>query len=483
MICTPNLPFNFKFTVKEAATAFQPKIDPNAFKFEQINDHCLLHIASYLNFVDIVNLGKSSTRLQSLVQLIYRKKSFFSFGTSTGDSSINASNLEFVLKELGSYIKSIKWTELESNHLDYLSQFCPNVTELKLINTWRLHMPTIKKNKSFFKNIEILDISLSSFFDSALQPITSSSRVKSLRLENCSNICGKFFCKWKKSKLKCLTLSNCRKVDCNNVFDFVRNNKLVKFSFDGRSDSIVRQDLSLSSECVSELVELELNYSLFTGDRVAILDFRDLKRVAHFTLTSTTVCQNVNKVLAAVSQIPTLRSLTVQQICIDADTLKCLGSFKTLQKIHFDGMEIGIGRQFFSSLHIHLPEITELIISPYIYNAQLNWFCEMISSLNALKTFSYAAMTWELLDMVLQEQVRLKRPTIEIKVWKHLFDDPKKVSALFKGRHTLRLNAFKSIHVFKSPEFFALSLLNGLSKSDCRLHVRFRLQLAQYSIF
>lgn len=434
----PNLPVNFKFTIKEAPSALQPKIDPNAFKFEQINDHCLLHIASYLDVVDIINLGKTSTRLQSFTQLIYQKETHFTFGAGTGDASINESNVEAVLQECGNYIQSIEWTNLESNQFDYLSKHCSNVTELKLIHpSHRLHLPAIKKNKHFFKNIEMLDISRSSFFDGTLQPITSSSQIKSLRLEHCSNICGKFFSKWKKPKLKYLTLINCRKIHCDDVLNFVQKNKLVRLSFDGRL--ILQPDLSLSSECVSELEELELNYSLFAGDKVEILNFGDLKQVTHFALLSNDpTCHNVNKILDAVSQIPTLRSLTVQQMNINIDTLNCLGSFKSLRKIHFDGLSNGIGKQFYSSLHVRLPAITELIISRHIYaadSAESKWICEMIPTLDALKTFSYTALNWELLFMILVEQLRLKRPAIEIKVAKYLFDDPKKVSAMFYYFH------------------------------------------------
>lgn len=399
------------------------------FKFEAINNDCMLQIASHLDFIDIINLGKSSTRMQSFVECIYRKKNHFSFGINAGDSSINRSNLETILQEIGVYIESLEWNDLDASQLDCLAQHCPNVRALKLQNTSsKLRSFDIKKNKKFFVKLETLEIRNGSLYDSGLRTMICSSGLQSFRLKGCHNVRGKFFSKSKNLKLKILVIDGIWGADPDGICDFVRKLKLAKFSYNGFT---FQQCLTLPPECLPEFEELQLNFTSVTDDQLESFNFTDFKRLTHLAVTvRENGYRNCNNILRAARQIPALQSLTVEGLQVNAATLSCLGLYKNLRKIRFTHFNNAMGRAFYSSLHVHLPNITHLIVTQY-YSDEIiesKWICEMISSLKNLKYFSYSFMTWLLMNLILQQQVLLKRPTIEIGIAEFRSDDQEKVS-------------------------------------------------------
>lgn len=434
--------FNFEFIIKEAESVYQPKIDPNAFKFEEISDDCLVHIASFLKLIDIVNLGKTSNRLRSFTEQIYRKSTHFSFGTNAGDSSVNKKNLPIILQEMGSYVHSIDWRGLTERHLEYLSEYCQNITTLKLKDPeCNLQLPSIEKNKMFFKNIESLEIENAGFSDATMKTIIASlSKLKSLHLVRCLNIKGQFFSEWKDSKLENLKIAYCLSVSPSSILDFQRDNKLIKFSND-TFDSFVLC-LSLPPGCLSEYTELDLVLNSSTDEKLDLLHITELKQLKKIHLT----CRNLNtfyqinyeptffdydKVFAALSQIDTLKSITVEKAIIDGNTIKCLGLIKNLEEITFKRVKNRVSIQLYSDLHVHLPKITKLTMKMENTTEEIDLksICDMILSLVDLRYFSHSLMTWQLLNQILQVQLLREQPSIEIGVSKLLFYDPKKVCA------------------------------------------------------
>lgn len=188
LICNPNQQSIMKF--KKAENAYQPKIDPNTVKFEEIKDDCLLHIASYLNIIDIANLGKSSTRLFETVRRFYRKPTHFSY------RPMNQNDMQSIFQVLGIYSESTDWIKLRRSHLGFLSQYCPNVIEMKLTNRASdmtdMTYFTIVKNIEIFDKIEILDICDARFTDGEMEIIASSAELKSLHLTSCLGMSGTF---------------------------------------------------------------------------------------------------------------------------------------------------------------------------------------------------------------------------------------------------------------------------------------------------
>lgn len=387
-----------------------------------------MHIASYLEFIDIVHLGKSSVRLKSFADLIYRKKTHFLFGPNTlADSTINKSNVETVLQEMGRHIQTIEWHKLEANHLDYILDNCPNVTALTLNDPMHvLKSSAIKKNKPFFKNLQVLHLYRSSVFDGPLQKIASMSDITSLELNECHNIRGHFFSKWRRPKVEVLKIINCRQVGGAEVYSFLQNNNLVKFSFSGQfHHEILSQP---PSESLAELQELELNCNTFTEAQMEAVNWGYFNGLSHLALHLE--YKNCNQILTTIRQISTLKSLTIGGMYANADTLNCLGLLTNLQKLRLHRFNNGIGGQFFATFHLHLPKLTDLsieVINYWNWNTkpdEYNSISNMITSLTTLKSFFCNLMTDHLLERICKEQLQ-----IQIGIDANYVHDERKVSA------------------------------------------------------
>lgn len=446
MIGDLDLQLSIVFAIKEADSVHQPKVDSN-INIQDINDDCLLHITSYLDLVDIVNLGQTSISMHSFVQQIYRRKPHFSFGTNTGDSTINELNMPIILQEIGGHIRSIEWQHLNSSHLDVLSKNCPNVISLELTSPLnKVNTSSVKKNKKLFRNLQTLDIKGASFFDVTFKTIISSSpKLRCLQISECRNIRGKFFSKWKSSKMKCLNVTDNPRIGCENVHQFLRNNKLTKFTFDAGCS--FGQCLSAPPECLVMLKELKLDCSSLSDEKLKILQFENLKRLTDLTLTRKHAQMgSCNNILAAMSPVKTLKSLTIHNIEIDNDTVKQLGLFQKLQKMNFNDCLNRIGEELYSSIPTHLANLTTLsMLKKYQINEDIGIksISDMILSLKKLKYFSHSSMTWELLDMILKVQLIRQPSTIEIGVSSLLWNHPKK--KFFMVNLIMPYNIIKSI--------------------------------------
>lgn len=207
-------------------------MDPDSLKFEKVMDDCLLHIATYLDLIDVVNLGKTSTRLQSFAKQVFRKKVHFSFDKSDRDPSVSMENLPIILQAMGSFIESVHWKDLDEIHLQYLSQYCPNVRKLYILYpSLSVNSVSINANKKFFQNITSLVMVRAPFFDSTMKKIFFSSKLKRLQLINCPNIRGTFLGNAK--QLISLQIADCRHVrNILHSYEMARIPKLKSLSVD-----------------------------------------------------------------------------------------------------------------------------------------------------------------------------------------------------------------------------------------------------------
>jgi len=154
---------------------------------------------------------------------------------------------------------------------------------------------------------------------------------------------------------------------------------------------------------------------------------------------------NSNHIITQMSEITTLKSLNIENIVIDDNTVKCLALFKNLKQLRLTNAMNTIKRDFYSSLCVHLPKLTDL--SLYIgektnEEIELKWIRDMISSLNYLECFSYSLMNWQLLDMILQVQLPRQQSVMKIGVSNALFNDPRKkeFASISRGAIQLTLN-------------------------------------------
>ncbi len=394
MICNPDSKAHQKFSIEQADSAHQPEIEQNILQFEGLNDDCLWHISSFLDLIDIANLGKTSTRMQSFVHQIYRRHTKFTYGSDTGDSTINQTDLPTILQEIGSFVQSIEWHHLSVYQLNHLSEYCQNVSELKLINpAKRLRGPHIKNFTNFVRGITKLSISGGFFFDTTMKAITTASKITSLELDGCPNICGKFLSKWNNSKLESLKIRNSSSIDCHLVYDFIRKNHLVQFAFDAGCS--FKQCVALPADCLSKFTDIELDFSYCNAEFLKKLNFDGLTRLTSLTMTyeysNSAHCDN--DLLMAISRVQTLKTLTIDAIRVDAVTIQCLGSLENLREIQLKRVVNTIGRQMYSSLPVHLPKLTSLSID---MRDNLNDLCqesfnELISAFVDLKYFWHSS--------------------------------------------------------------------------------------------
>lgn len=413
---------------------YQPKVDPNILKLTEVNDDCLLHIMSYLNLIDVVNLGKTSIRLQSVTKQLHSRKSHFSFGSNTGDSSINEINLPVILKETGEFIQSIEWYELNPTDLDILVKCCPNVSVMKLVKpSTALSSHHFKKNKTFFEKLKRLHIHNSHLFDTAMKILTSSPTLKTLNLEECRNIRGKFSPK-KAMKLKHLRIIRCAMLTYypefwNAIKDVQWKNKLFTFAVDKCCS--YESCLTSPPEILAKLKELQLDFSCPFQRNLKELNFSGLTRLTAFTVTrkhSNLPAQNFNNVITAIAQIKTLESFCIERIEINNDTLKCLASIQNLKALKLNNVTNTIGKRLYLTLPVHLPNLTELSVLLDVAEINMKSICDTVAALPQLRFFSHSSMTWELLDIILKVQLTRKYLTMNIGISKLMFDDPKTVS-------------------------------------------------------
>lgn len=465
VICDQNLQPDCKFSIRQAESAHQPEFDPNMMKFEELDDHCFMHITSFLNIIDTVNLGKTSRRLRTVTQQIFKKRTHFSFGWAhQSDLSVNSRNIRTILQETGSFIQLLQWKHVSDEQLHMLAQYCQYVTELELVEP-KLHSYSIERNRILFKNVETLKIKNAHSFDAQLKAmITFTINIRSLELINCYNVKGNVFYDWQNSQLENLKIWRCPGISPSNITHFAtRANQLTKYSSDIYDSFICC--LTLPARCLYNYTELRLALNLSTDEKVQLLKFDELKRLRKIHLKSShfnrlgfdvTISYNFNKVFAAMSPIDSLNSVTVDKIIIDADTFKCLGSIKNLHELTFIHIENGLGEEMYASLHVHLPKLEKLsIVLDYKDENEFTSICEMMTALVNLKYFFHTSITWELLETIRQDRLIREQSPIEIGISELMFNDPRKVMWI----DVTTLRKFSSVSVlFPNSVQFLLNL-------------------------
>ncbi|KAJ6641820.1 hypothetical protein Bhyg_06765 [Pseudolycoriella hygida] len=420
-----------RFQIRQAPDERQPKLDPQATKLQDVNDFCVLNIMSFLALDDVINLGKACDQTDYVSQIYYRKYSHFVYKPGTGDPSINETTLPNILEAIGGQINSIEWHNLKGDQLSLLCQHCPNVKKLKLVDLCRHNVTTwdLKKNLQFFVGLTKIHIRDSSLYDNCIKLMMSGCKLKTLKLERCLNIRGKFFNSRNRKKLRIVKITKCS----NGVlFPFADwDNRLVELSFD-RCCSFMRW-LELPEERSQKLKKVQLDFTCFSTEKVADLNIQHLRNVKSLTITRRIAERNAadcNNLIEAIRQISSLETLNMELIKIDHNTIHNLGLMRNLKSFGTKNSENTIGQRMYESLPAVLSNLEELVISlandDNVYPKSL---CKLIDGLPKLKYFSYSFMTWKLLEALLQFRMKpqlYKRNTLRIGVAEVLFTDPKK---------------------------------------------------------
>ncbi|XP_037044160.1 uncharacterized protein LOC119080056 [Bradysia coprophila] len=162
-------------------------------KLKELYVHSWLHIISFLDVLDTINLAKTSRLMKSIAKQSYIRFSHISFG----ESSVDVSELPLVLEEIGDDVRSVVISGLNVRMLDCLLKCCPNLTELKLIDSSNiLNSMPFGKYLPLLKNITNLEIRKSGIYyskmnrakrfqniDSLLATLTEIDTLNSLKID------------------------------------------------------------------------------------------------------------------------------------------------------------------------------------------------------------------------------------------------------------------------------------------------------------
>lgn len=425
-----------KFVIKAADIAYQPKIDPNALKIEQINDHCLLYIASNLQLIDVIHLSRTSTRMRSVCQMHFRKFAHFSFGTGNGDPSINEENLPTILEVMGDYITSIEWVGLKAAEFELLARFCSNVTKIKLSSTSKdLNTAVLNRNKSFFGKVKRLCVDSSPLYDGGIKAMMSGRKVRTIDIQGCARIRGKFINSLNRNKLKNVLFVKCCMVQtpANLAIDKWKN-KLVKFSYDSVGSL---SWLASPPETLEQLKELHLDISILSdySEHLQDLNFHALKNIQKITLSRRDHLSaiNANHLISEFNQCTTLESLTIHGITIDHNTIGMLGQIQNLKCLHLVHVDNTIGKNFYKFLQLSkLRELSMSFATAEIIDGKVMW--DMIVASPELSYLAHTSINFDLLYGILKAKKKFSgvRPVLKIGVPKFMMDDPRKVSLFSK---------------------------------------------------
>lgn len=358
---------------------------------------------------------------------------------------ISAKIMKMILEEIGTYFESIGCNNLNTNTLEMLTKYCPNVTLLKINKTSQdLKLDSIKRNIKFFANIEILEIHDAPIVDKTIKTLMMSSNLVSLHLENCNKIRGKCFSKDITIDLKFLKVIKCSMVDCDQILKFLKNRRHIKFSADrfSHKNHHMTDPFTKSYDYHNNLIELELVLdSCCTAEYSECIILEDFQQLVELTITpkNDRPDYNFDIFVAALFKIKTLTSLIIKGVEVTDVTMKSLGSIKNLKKLQLIDITSADRKTMYSSLAENLPKLTELSINIQIAlsrRLQLpekivsNCICEMIGVLSNLSYFTHSQMTLPIMEDILLSQIRRKQSPLKIGIYKFLFSERMKVTYL-----------------------------------------------------
>lgn len=236
------------------------KYNTSPLNLVKINVLILSHIMSFLDLMDVINLGQTCTHMKSIAKLSYNRFSHLSFG----DSSLDESKLQTILQEIGCQIKTIEIFRLNKKVLDCLSEHCVNVTQMKLIDSSNIFNSISFTNyKPFFQNITSLEIRKGAIFfstlsrvkrfqnfDKLLTALVEVNTLESLKIEYIEISPESFDLLKSIKSLKCLHLIRYQKTATLLPFlpNFEHLNEILLSTEDSKSNQIVSQMIVTSEE-------------------------------------------------------------------------------------------------------------------------------------------------------------------------------------------------------------------------------------------
>jgi F-box domain len=236
--------FSEFFLLSAADTEFQPDYECLKKEFEcgeicdqsestllsHLNDDCLLHVLSFLDFTDILSLKKVCVKFLELSEIHFKTVKSLAFSHIKSKKKMTLHEAKLVMKTIGHNVKkaSINSEKFYNRRvLNFVPKYLINVKHLHLTG-FKLESPAFWDQMSkILVNLETLDLSDNSDVnENFLKSFKKTSpKLKVLNVSN-SNVNGNFL--HLLPMIESLNISGCRFVNGKQLCDFVDKNKNLK---------------------------------------------------------------------------------------------------------------------------------------------------------------------------------------------------------------------------------------------------------------
>lgn len=325
------------------------KYDENAPSLMMLNDDCLLHILSYLNVLELIQIRGTSARIDDLIDIVCKKYEHFNFEDLAFliPNDLTLMNARDILQYLGENMKSLiidgsdfSISTNSNRILGSIIRFCKKLEILKC-DAFHFNKPTIKKMIPVMKNLRIFSAGDSTKFnDEIASMFKEASKMEELIISGNWEITGK--CLVRLSNLKTLSVNRCGNIQSKPfVQALLKNRSLQKLEIqrcDKLDNSVV--------ECI----------------------VKDLKDIEELSLSNIYPSMSV---FSKFADLPKLKKLTVEFHSFSPiDTLlEKLAAKKTLEELNLVGSGSGSGAAT-KTIH-YISDITSLKTFSIAFNSNL----------------------------------------------------------------------------------------------------------------
>lgn len=304
--------------------------------FESLNDDCLLHVVSFLDVTDVLNLKKVCIKFHELSEIHFKTVKVLNFTNVKGKKKMTLHEAKMVLETVGHNVN-----KASINSDKFYNQRILNFVPKYLTNLKHLHLTGFKLESSSFwdqmsktlLNLETLDLSDNSEInENFLKSFRKAlSKLKALNVSN-SNVNGSFL-KLLPS-IKVLNVSGCRHVNGKQLVEFVEMNQNLKSLNISKCPNIYGKDINELLKKIPNCRELWLN-NYYIDDVTSRFVFPSINPLV--TLKELTIC-NINfppcdQLLRTINLENSIEVLNISYGNLSLTSVYAISTMKRLKKL------------------------------------------------------------------------------------------------------------------------------------------------------
>ena len=244
-----------------------------------LNDQCLLHVFSFLNIFELLQLEYVCFRFSELISShFYKLQQIVDFNKFKETCKISP---RLVLIRIGKYIKEITMSgaynsSIINEFFEMIPEYCTNVEVLRFTNFQYSCELNLLQYLPIFKNLKIL--SLRNCFvleETLLKCLEYAKSLQKLELSMSNKLMG--FCLTEIINLTHLSISKLNTIDPANMSELFRNNQTLNYlNISGCS--------GLNEKNIDDIVKYLINLEcLSVSDNTFIIDNQNnIRRLANF---------------------------------------------------------------------------------------------------------------------------------------------------------------------------------------------------------